>query len=143
MMPIETVGLVIEKIRKMEFCAIGAADAGLWRPSASNQPIWPRRATIMVMPGMVPLSMSRLNASDIRCSPVNESPSASGLACGSGGVCGMADCFAADSAVMVSPFDLVACLLLGSAEFWRRKMALDRLFAASRLRPCNRGTAYA
>ena len=90
MMPMETIGLVIEKMRKRVSCAIGAAPAGFCRPSASNQPIWPRRATIMVTPGMVPLSMSRLNASDMRCNRMEESPSDSGLAWGSGGVRGAA-----------------------------------------------------
>ena len=65
MMPTETIGLVIEKMRKIESFAIGALAAGLCLPSASNQPIWPRRATITVAPGRVPLSISRLNASDI------------------------------------------------------------------------------
>ena len=69
------------------FAAIGAADAGLCRPSASNQPIWPRRATRTVTPGMVPLSISRLNASDIRCKRCGESPIDCGLPIGSGGVC--------------------------------------------------------
>ena len=39
MMPTETIGLVIEKMRKMLSCAIGVAAAGLWRPIVSNQPI--------------------------------------------------------------------------------------------------------
>ena len=39
MMPTETIGLVIEKMRKMLSCAIGALAAGLCRPIASNQPI--------------------------------------------------------------------------------------------------------
>src|SRR3979411_2480391 len=38
----------------------GVVLAGFCLPSASNQAIWPRRATIMVTPGMAPLSMSRL-----------------------------------------------------------------------------------
>ena len=79
-MPTETIGLVIEKMRNRVLCAIGAAASGLCLPSASNQPIWPRRATIMVTPGMVPLSISRLNASDIRCSRIGDSPSDSGFA---------------------------------------------------------------
>ena len=109
MMPTETIGLVIEKMRKMVSCAIGAAAAGLCLPSASNQPIWPRRATITVAPGMVPLSISRLKASDIRCRPDGDSPSDSGLACGSGGVCGAAACLAAVCAVMVSPVCSCRC----------------------------------
>ena len=90
MMPTETIGLVIEKMRKMVSCAIGAEAAGLCRPIASNQPIWPRRATITVAPGRVPLSTSRLKASDIRCSRAGDSPSGSGLAWGRDGVCGAA-----------------------------------------------------
>jgi len=86
---------------------IGALRSGLCLPSASNQPIWPRRATITVTPGTVPLSISRLNASDIRCSRIDDRPSDSGLACGSGGVCGAGACFAAACGVMVSPFFLV------------------------------------
>ena len=82
MMPTETIGLVIEKMRKMLSCAIGAAAAGLCRPIASNQPIWPRRATMTVAPGRVPLSTSRLKASDIRCRRTVDSPIVSGLACG-------------------------------------------------------------
>ena len=84
MMPIETIGLVIEKMRNRVSCAIGAAAAGLCLPSASNQPIWPRRATITVAPGMLPLSISRLNASDIRCSRTDESPSDFGFGLGQG-----------------------------------------------------------
>ncbi len=103
MMPTETIGLVIEKMRKIELCAIGVEAAGLCLPSASNQPIWPFRATITVTPGMVPLSISRLKASDIRCRRIGESPSASGLPCGSGGVCGVGACLAAVCAFMVSP----------------------------------------
>src|SRR5450759_1416127 len=108
MMPTETIGLVIEKMRKRVLCAIGVAAVGLCLPSASNQPIWPRRATITVAPGRVPLSISRLKASDMRCSRVEERPSDSGLAFGSVGVCGAAVCLAAVCAVMVSPFALVA-----------------------------------
>jgi hypothetical protein len=39
MMPTETIGLVIEKMRNRVLCAIGAGLAGFCRPSASNQPI--------------------------------------------------------------------------------------------------------
>ena len=53
---------------------------GFGVPIASNQPIWPRRATITVMPGRVPFSISRLNASDMRCNRTGERPSDSGLA---------------------------------------------------------------
>src|SRR5947207_15802354 len=74
MMPTETIGFVIEKMRKIEFCAIGAEAAGSCLPKASNQPIWPRRATITVTPGMVPLSISRLNASDMRCNRTERQP---------------------------------------------------------------------
>src|ERR1700722_12712820 len=107
MTPMETIGLVIEKMRKRVSCAIGAAPAGFCRPSASNQPIWPRRATMMVTPRMVPLSISRENASDIRCNRMEESPSDSGFAWGKGGVLGAARGFAAVCAVMVSPFAFV------------------------------------
>src|SRR5258707_15862895 len=79
---------------------IGALGAGFCLPSASNQPIGPRRATITVTPGMVPLSISRLNASDIRASRVGDSPSDSGLASGSGGVCGVLTCLVAACAFM-------------------------------------------
>ena len=74
MMPIETIGFVMEKMRKIVSCAIGAEAAGLCLPSASNQPIWPRRATITVAPGRVPLSISRLKASDMRCNRIDDSP---------------------------------------------------------------------
>src|SRR5882724_2293419 len=122
MMPIDTIGLVMEKMRKMVLRAIGAEDAGLCLPSASNQPIWPRRATITVTPGTVPFSISRLNASDMRCNRTGERPSDSGLAWGSDGVCGAGLCFVAVCAFMVSPvFALVVCrigqrLLLGSSK---------------------------
>ena len=71
----------------------------------------------MVTPGMVPLSISRLNASDIRCSRTGESPSDSGLAWGRGGVCGAAACLAAVCAVMVS---LPLALVVVAREVWRR-----------------------
>src|ERR1700679_1971554 len=62
----------------------------------------------MVTPGVVPLSISRLNASDIRRSRTGESPSDSGLASGKGGGRGAAGCLAAVCAVMVSlPLALV------------------------------------
>ena len=125
MMPTETIGLVIEKMRKMVSCAIGAEAAGLCLPSASNQPIWPRRATIMVTPGMVPLSISRLNASDMRCSRTAESPIDSGFACGSGGVCGAAVCLAAVCAFMVSP----VLVIVGDGEdgqVWRRTHRIEQ-----------------
>ena len=109
MMPTETIGLVIEKMRKMLSCAIGALAAGLCRPIASNQPIWPRRATITVAPGRVPLSTSRLKASDIRCRRTLDSPIVSGLASGREGVCGAVVCRAAVWAFMVSPVALVVC----------------------------------
>jgi hypothetical protein len=51
--------------------------------------------------------MSRLNASDMRCNRMDESPSDSGFARGSGGVCGAARDLAAVCAVMVSPFALL------------------------------------
>src|SRR5258707_12843820 len=95
MMRVETIGLVIEKMRKMVLCAIGAEEAGVCLPSASNQPIWPRRATITVMPGRVPFSISRLNASDMCCNRTGERPSDSGLAWGCGGDCGAGLCISA------------------------------------------------
>ena len=128
MMPTETIGLVIENTRNRLLCAIGAAAAGLCLPSASNQPIWPRRATITVTPGMVPLSISRLNASDMRCSRVDDSPSDSGFAKGREGVWGAAVRLAADCAFMVSP---VSLLLVGVLEFWRRTPGLNRAMAGN------------
>src|ERR1700760_4825461 len=107
MMPTETIGFVIEKMRNSVLCAIGADASGLCLPSASNQPIWPLRATITVAPGRVPLSISRLNASDIRCSRTGDSPIDSGLACGREGVWGLAACWAAVCAFMVSPDGLL------------------------------------
>ena len=95
---------------------MGAAAVGLCLPSASNQPIWPRRATITVAPGSVPLSISRLNASDIRCSRTEDSPIASGLAWGRDGVCGAAVCFAAACGVMVSPVALLSGLMASLAQ---------------------------
>src|SRR4051794_41185123 len=109
MMPTETIGLVIEKMRNRLSCAIGAELAGLWRPIASNQPIWPRRATITVAPGRVPLSTSRLKASDISCSRLADSPIVSGLACGREGVEGADVGRAAVWAFMVSPVAVVGC----------------------------------
>ncbi|MHC2372472.1 hypothetical protein ACVIQT_007120 [Bradyrhizobium diazoefficiens] len=99
----ETIGLVIEKIRKIESSAIGVDTAGLWRPSASNQPTWPRRATSTVIPGTVPLSISRLKASDIAWRRGRDRPSVSGLASGKGGVFGAVAGLRAAVAVMVTP----------------------------------------
>src|ERR1700761_6934578 len=127
MMPIETIGLVIEKMRNKVSCAIGAADVGLCLPSASNQPIWPRRATMTVAPGRVPLSISRLKMSDIRCSRADDSPIDSGLAWGRDGVCGAVADLAAVWAVMVSP-DLLLSLLVAQVEVWRRTRQLNRAF---------------
>src|SRR4051812_22789289 len=70
----------------------------------------------MVTPGVVPLSMSRLNASDIRCSRTDESPSDSGFAWGRGGVCGAVECLAAACAFMVSPVALA--VWLGALAVW-------------------------
>jgi hypothetical protein len=135
MMPTETIGFVIEAMRKMVLCAIGPEAAGFCLPSASNQPIWPRRATIAVTPGMVPLSISRLKASDMRCNRTDESPIDSGLACGSGGVCGAAVCLAAVCAVTVSR----GCFVLaGEGEIWRRTYGLNRAFAARQPPVCRR-----
>src|ERR1700720_2628003 len=138
MTPTETIGFVIEKMRKIELCAIGAEAAGFCLPSASNQAIWPRRATITVTPGMVALSMSRLNASDMRCNRTDDSPSDSGFAWGSGGVCGGGVCLAAVCAVMVSP---LAFVLGSEGEVWRRTYGLNRPFAAKQPLVCHR--AYA
>src|SRR3954454_14192614 len=88
MMPTDTIGLVIEKMRKIESCAIGAAPVGLCLPSASNQPTLPCRATSTVTPGMVPLSISRLKASDMAWRRGRDSPSVSGRDSGRGGVFG-------------------------------------------------------
>src|SRR3982750_2062056 len=100
MVPTETIGLVIEKMRNTLSFAIGAAEAGACRRVASTQPIWPRRATMKVRPGRVPLSTSRRKASEARCSRTDESPSASGLASESDGVWGADECFAAVCGVM-------------------------------------------
>src|SRR5712671_3480195 len=142
MMPTETIGLVIEKMRKMLSCAIGALAAGFCRPISSNQPIWPRRATITVAPGRVPLSTSRLNASDIRCRRVDESPICSGLAWGREGVCGAAACLAAVWAFMVSPVALVVGRIAGRLSgSLNENGGLEQV--GKRVRPCNRGMAYA
>src|SRR5580692_5655597 len=135
MMPTETIGLVMEKMRNRVLRAIGAGLAGFCRPSASNQPIWPRRATIMVTPGVVPLSISRLNASDIRCSRTGESPSDSGLASGKGGVRGAAGCLAAVCAVMVSlPLALVVGRtdIIWVGQVWPRTLGLNRVVEGGR-----------
>src|SRR6202012_5528020 len=105
---VETIGLVMEKMRKMVSCAIGVSTAGLCRPIASNQPILPWRATSTVAPGMVPLSISRLNASDIVGSRLAESPIDCGLASGRGGVCGVAADLGAVCAFMISPVMLLS-----------------------------------
>ena len=127
MMPIETIGLVIEKMRKMVSCAIGAAAAGLCLPSASNQPIWPRRATIMVTPGMVPLSISRLNASDIRCNRTERQPERFRLGLGQGRGLRGGGGLAAVCAVMVSP---VCLLLLPSVSLASLAQSLAQNIAA-------------
>src|SRR5258708_34509708 len=103
MMPTETIGLVIEKIRKIVSFAIGVLASGLCRPIAPNQPIWPWRATITVAPGRVPLSTSRLKASDIRLSRAGDNPSESGLGWGRGGGCGADGGVAEACRVLVSP----------------------------------------
>ena len=90
--------------------AIGAPVAGFCAPSASNQPTWPRRATRMVTPGTVPLSISRWNASDIRCRRGRDSPSVSALASGRGGVWGVAaGCAAVWPVIKSLPIDLLIC----------------------------------
>ena len=111
-------------------CAIGAAAAGLCRPIASNQPIWPRRATITVAPGRVPLSTSRLKASDIRCSRALDSPIVSGLAWAGTGSAGRWSCRAAVCAFMVSPVALVVC---DGPKSGAEGAALNRAQAASPL----------
>src|SRR6267142_4360946 len=142
MMPTETIGLVIEKIRKMLSCAIGAEAEGFCRPIASNQPIWPRRATMTVAPGRVPLSTSRLKASDMRCRRAVESPIVSGLACGRAGVWGADVCRAAVWAFMVSP--VCSCLFVTDAKFGAEAVAwIELLMWEQSLRPCNLGMAYA
>src|ERR1700690_3650260 len=90
----------------------------------------------MVTPGVVPLSISRLNASDMRCNRTAESPSDSGLAWGRGGVCGAAGCLAAVCAVM--SLSLLLLLLAGSissgeGQVWRRRAGLNRALTASPL----------
>src|SRR5713226_6959297 len=134
MMPVEAIGLVMEKIRKMVLCAIAEEDAGLCLPSASNQPIWPRRATITVMPGRVPFSISRLNAFDMCCNQTGERPNDSGLAWGSDGVCGAGACFAAVCAFMVSPVLLLSFAgsgNVGVGQVWRRTLQLNSAFSAT------------
>ena len=131
-------------------CAPSASEAaGLCRPSASNQPIWPRRATITVAPGRVPLSISRLNASDMRCSRTDDSPSDSGLACGQrrrlrgrgvfgGGLRGHG----------LSHLLLSLAVAVGRWNSGAERRGLNRVFPVNTLgvtplRPCNRGVPYA
>src|SRR3954451_21457376 len=111
MMPTETIGFVMEKMRKIVSFAIAALAAGPCLPSASTQPIWPRRATITVAPGRVPLSISRLKASDMACRRAAERPIDSGFVWGRDGVCGAGLSFAAVCAVMVSSVCSSCCLL--------------------------------
>src|SRR5262249_22684353 len=92
--------------------SVGVDESGPCRPMASNQPIWPRLATMTVAPGRVPLSTSRLKVSDIRCSRAGDSASDSGFARGKGGVWGTAAGLVAVCAVMVSPVALVTCLFV-------------------------------
>src|SRR5581483_2967288 len=86
MMPTETIGLVIEKMRNTLSGRIGASDTGPWRPRQSKCATLPLRPTITTAPGRVPLSISRLNASDSAFSRADEKPRLSGFAFGSGGV---------------------------------------------------------
>src|ERR1700733_6163073 len=122
MTPIETIGLVMEKMRKIVSGVIGAFAPGSCLPSTSNQPIWPPLATMMVAPGMVPLSISRWNTSDIRCKRDEDSPSDSGFACGKGGVWGLRAGLVADCADMMSPLTLFVRSLAQKPwiEQWRR-----------------------
>src|SRR4051794_2723553 len=140
MMPTDTIGLVIEKMRKIESCAIGAVPVGLCLPSASNQPTWPCRATSTVTPGMVPLSISRLKASDMAWRRGRDSPSVSGRDSGRGGVFGavegrwaaVADAWAVDAwADMGTP----GGLLLFGADCGPEGAA--QTSEASALHPCN------
>ena len=139
MMPTETIGLVIEKMRKMLSCAIGAPAAGFCRPIASNQPIWPRRATITVAPGRVPLSTSRLKASDMRCRRTLESPMVSGLACGErrglGGGC------LPGGGLRVHGLSRCSCCC-NDGEVWRRRLAwIGMLMWAQAASPLQSGYA--
>jgi len=87
---------------------------------ASNQPIWPLRATITVAPGRVHLSTSRLKASDNFWRRDGDKPMASGLAWGRDGVCGLAACLAAVWAFMnfsrYLPFGLLSAWVKSGAE---------------------------
>ncbi len=110
---------------------------GLCRPIASNHPIWPRRATITVAPGRVPLSTSRLKASDIRCRRALESPMVSGLASGREGVWGRMSAGRRSARSWSLPLRLLFVeTQVHSAEgvLW---------IGRSLLRPCNRGMPYA
>src|SRR5581483_2456161 len=114
----ETIGLVMEKMRKIESCAMGRLSAGFCLPSASNQPIWPPLATMTVAPGMVPLSISRRNTSDIRCKRDGDSPSDSGFASGKGGVCSACAgraAVCADMTVSLYLLSLSVTLIFGAA----------------------------
>src|SRR5260370_3139641 len=138
---IETIGFVIEKIRKIESCASGPLPRGSFLGSAPTEPIWPRRAAMMVTPGMVPLSMSRLNASDMRCSRTDDSPSDSGLAWGSGGVFGAGACLAAGCAFMVPPFALFVCclvLLVGFQRSLAQNLGIEQGVSRKRSEPGRR-----
>src|SRR5258707_9591121 len=117
MMPTETIGLVIEKMGNRLSLAIGAGPCGLCRRIASNQPIWPLRATRTVAPGRVPLSTSRLKASDRSCSRAGDNPSDSGLAWGRGGVCGAEVGFGAGCAfIFLLPLLLLSAWVKSGAE---------------------------
>jgi hypothetical protein len=54
----DTTGLVIERMRKMASCGIGAAASGRNRPSASNNATRPWRASSTTAPGKRRRSMS-------------------------------------------------------------------------------------
>src|SRR6185312_11213407 len=83
---------------------------------ASNQPIWPLRATSTVAPGSVPLSTSRLNASESFSSREADKPMLSGLAWGRDGVCRGLTCFAAVWAFMVFSRVLLSAWMKCGAE---------------------------
>src|SRR5258707_1895462 len=78
---------------------------------------------------MVPLPMPSFNASDMRCSRKDDSPSDSGLAWGSGGVFGAGAGLAAGCAFMVPPFALFVCclvLLVGFQRSLAQNLAIEQ-----------------
>jgi hypothetical protein len=83
---------------------------------------------MIVAPGMVPLSISRLKASDMRCSARSESPIDSGLTKGRGGVCRTGPGLAVVGAVIFSPYALFTLFWiagpLGPRQVWAEKTSL-------------------